>query len=94
MVSALDTNGDGTVSSSELSSYLTANGGTDSESKTLFSSLSSDGTSSLTSSDINNAVEKMMYSFSTNQYQSTLDMLSSSSSTSGTSTGSTVSVSA
>jgi len=94
VIDAADTNGDGTVSASELSNYLTANGGTKSEADTLFSSLSSDGTSSITASDINKAVEKMMSSFASNSYTSVDNLLTNSSATSTTSSGSTMSVSA
>jgi Ca2+-binding EF-hand superfamily protein len=91
LVSALDTDGDGTVSQDELSTYLTANGGTETQADTLFSSLSSDS-SSITSSDFNDAIEKLASSFANNPYTSILNMLSTSES-SPTSSGSSVSVS-
>jgi Ca2+-binding EF-hand superfamily protein len=96
LVSALDSDGDGTVSEDELSTYLTANGGSDSEADTLFSSLSSDGTTSITANDFDAAIKKLTDSFSTNPYTSILNMLStsSSSSSSSTSNGSNVSVTA
>ncbi len=73
LVSALDGDDDGSISQTELTSFLTANGGTTSEADSLFSSLSSDGTSGITASDINTAVGNMTANFAANPYTSILD---------------------
>ena len=97
MVSALDSDGDGSISETELSDYLTANGGSSTEASSLFSSLSSDGTSGVTASDFDSAISAMTSSFATNPYTTilnALDTFSTSTATASKTAGSTVSVSA
>lgn len=59
LVSAIDTNGDGTISQSELESYITSNGGTQAEADALYAGLGGNGSSGLTetqlASDLQNA---------------------------------------
>jgi Ca2+-binding EF-hand superfamily protein len=51
MMQALDTNDDGSVSESEFSSFVTANGGTATDAASDFSALDTSGSGSLTSAD-------------------------------------------
>jgi len=59
LVSAIDTNGDGTISQSELESYITAKGGTQDEADALYANLNQNGSGNLTqtqlASDLQNA---------------------------------------
>lgn len=75
MISELDSDDDGAISQSELTDYLTANGGTETDAQSLFASLSSDGSTSISATDIDNAIQKMASSFSSNPYASVLNML-------------------
>lgn len=51
MVSAMDSNKDGVVSQSELTSFVTQSGGTTAQANSLFSALDTGGASALTTSD-------------------------------------------
>ena len=59
MVSAMDSNGDGVVSQSELTSYVTQNGGTAAQANSLFSALDTSGASALTPSDFQNLLSHL-----------------------------------
>ncbi len=52
LISAMDTNGNGTVSQSEMESYIQGLGGTQAQADSLFSGLSQNGSGELTSSQL------------------------------------------
>jgi Ca2+-binding EF-hand superfamily protein len=92
LVSLFDSNGDGTVSQSELTEFVTAHGGTESDAATEFASLDTSNSGSLTASNFSDAIDKLQNSYKNDPYASVnslLDMFSD-----NTAAGSSVSVSA
>lgn len=96
LVDALDSDEDGCISQSELTDFVTATGGTEDDATSLFSSLSSDGTSGITASDIDTAIKTATAKYASDPYASILAMLNgaSASGTATASSGSAVSISA
>ncbi len=75
LVSLFDTNGDGTVSQSELENFVTQNGGTTDTADTYFTSLDTTGSGSLSSSDFATAIEKLQENISNNYTSPILTLL-------------------
>jgi Ca2+-binding EF-hand superfamily protein len=90
LVSLFDTNGDGTVSQSELSDFVTAHGGTKTDAKNDFAALDTSNSGSLTASNFSDAIEKVQNNYKNDPYSSVTSLLDLFS----TSAGSSVSVSA
>jgi Ca2+-binding EF-hand superfamily protein len=59
MVSAMDSNGDGVVSQTELTNFVTQNGGTAAQANALFSALDTSGSTTLTASDFQNLITNL-----------------------------------
>lgn len=90
LVSLFDSNGDGTVTQSELTDFVTAHGGTESDATTEFAALDTSNSGSLTSSNFSDAIEKLQNNYQNDPYASVVSLLDVFSKTAG----STVSVSA
>lgn len=88
LLGLLDSSKDGSVSQSELSNFVTANGGTSGEASNIFSALDTSGSGSLTAANFTAAVNKMEGAVASNPYNAVLSLLNAMTS------NSTVSVSA
>lgn len=75
LVSLFDTNGDGTVSESELSDFVTAHGGSESDATSEFTALDTSGSGSLTASNFSDAIEKLQNSKQNDPYASVVSLL-------------------
>lgn len=93
LVSMFDTNGDGSVSQTELEDYVTSNGGTTAQADSIFSALDTGSSGSLSSSDFSTAIENLQQSFNSNPASQVLTMLDVLGKSASDTTG-TVSVSA
>lgn len=76
LMKALDTDSNGTVDQTELTSFVTANGGTEDQANSIFSSLDSSKTGSITSADFAAAIEKLQGDSSSNSNALVMTMLS------------------
>lgn len=85
LVSLFDSNGDGAVSQSELTDFVTAHGGTESDAATEFAALDTTGSGSLTSSNFSDAIEKLQNSYQNDPYTSVVSLLDVFSKTAGSS---------
>jgi Ca2+-binding EF-hand superfamily protein len=92
LVSLFDTDGDGTVSKTELTDFVTAHGGTESDAATEFAALDTSNSGSLTSSNFSDAIENLQNSYQNDPYASVVSLLDLFSN--NTAAGSSVSVSA
>lgn len=78
LVNLFDTDGDGSVSQSELSAFLTANGGTSDQATSIFDALTSSSTASgstLTAANFDNAISNAQANAASNPYASIVSFL-------------------
>lgn len=75
LMKALDSDSNGSVDQTELTSFITANGGTEDQANSIFTSLDSSKTGALTSADFAAAIEKLQGDSSSNSNALVMTML-------------------
>lgn len=94
LLQAIDSNGDGSVSQGEFTSFVTQNGGTAGEAQQDFAALDSSGSGTLSSADFSSAIQNLQSSMSNATYSPMLNLLNTLAQNATATSGTTTSITA